>query len=97
MTRPFLNTPNWAWLRRRALERDGYRCQWRADDSPHGGRPEVDHIRPVIDGGAESDIDNLQTLCKHHHVRKTSIERDRRTGVDPERARWRARVKEMMA
>ena len=32
---------------------------------------EVDHIVPLRQGGT-SEADNLQTLCKRHHSRKTA-------------------------
>lgn len=59
---------NWRSIRRRVLERDGFRCTW-----VQGGQrcPEpatdVDHIRP--EGG--DDEENLQSLCNPHHLIKT--------------------------
>ena len=38
---------------------------------------EVDHIRPLADGGDHSE-DNLQPLCKSHHSRKTARDVRRR-------------------
>ena len=31
----------------------------------------IDHIIPIVDGGAKWDIDNLQVLCKRCHGAKT--------------------------
>jgi len=36
---------------------------------------EVDHIVPIQQGGDRWDINNLQSLCKHHHSQKTINER----------------------
>lgn len=35
---------------------------------------EVDHIKPIANGGARYDANNLQALCKHHHSKKTAQE-----------------------
>ena len=35
----------------------------------------VDHIRPIKQGGAVYDLDNLQSLCFRHHNIKTASER----------------------
>lgn len=40
---------------------------------------DVDHIRPLEQGGAPWDAENLQTMCKACHGTKTRQER--RTGV----------------
>lgn len=39
---------------------------------------EVDHIKPLWDGGQEYDRDNLQSLCSACHILKTSEEAKRR-------------------
>lgn len=36
---------------------------------------EVDHIIPIRQGGAEYDWNNLQSLCKSCHARKSAKER----------------------
>jgi 5-methylcytosine-specific restriction protein A len=45
---------------------------------------EVDHIIPISKGGAWFDADNLQSLCKSCHSRKTAADEGRRvqTGCD---------------
>lgn len=35
---------------------------------------EVDHIKPISQGGAKYDTRNLQALCKYHHSVKTAKE-----------------------
>ena len=34
----------------------------------------VDHIKPITEGGAELDINNLQSLCTMHHNQKSARE-----------------------
>ena len=74
----------WQVVRRRALDRDGWRCV----QCGKAGRLEVDHILRVEDGGAPYDLANLQTLCRGCHVAKTNAER----GVIPLPADWTALV-----
>ena len=84
--------PRAAWnrLRRVVLARDGGRCvQCRV-----GWRLEVDHVRPLERGGS-NDLDNLQTLCRGHHIAKTRAENFARTDT-PERAAWRALTAELL-
>ncbi len=35
---------------------------------------EVDHVKPMVEGGAPYAFDNLQSLCKRCHVIKTATE-----------------------
>ena len=44
------------------LERDGFRCQLCGATAKHRARLEVDHKKPVIEGGT-NDPSNLWTLC----------------------------------
>ncbi|WP_374159096.1 HNH endonuclease [Mycobacterium sp. G7A2] len=46
-------------------------CQW-----PGCRRPatEVDHIKPLAEGGREFDWENLQSLCHEHHLAKTAAD-----------------------
>lgn len=62
---------HWQILRRMVLERDGYKCS----QCNSRRRLEVDHIVPVDDGGTD-DPDNLQTLCRNCHIRKTRAEKE---------------------
>lgn len=52
--------------RRLALERDDWTCQ-----DCGGWGDEVDHIKPVHQGGAKWELDNLQVLCPDCHIKKT--------------------------
>ena len=70
----------WDRIRRLALDRDGWRCQCVESDC-HGdgkclrpGRLEVDHIRPIRDGGPLHDLANLMALCRPCHFTKTAGE-----------------------
>ena len=67
-------------VRRRALDRDGWRCV----QCGKAGMLEVDHIVRVRDGGPEYDLANLQTLCRGCHVAKTNAER----GIVPPPPDW---------
>ena len=51
------------------LDRDGYACRacGRWGDN-------VDHVQPINDGGDVWAMDNLQTLCRSCHSRKTAKE-----------------------
>ena len=53
----------WKRLRRKILDRDGWRCT-RCGKS---GRLEVDHIVPVWKGGGD-DPANLRALCRADHA-----------------------------
>ena len=68
----------WGTLRRHILERDGFSCQSCGAEGRHESRIggsryslEVDHIVEIMDGGAEFDPANLQTLCGDCHKAKT--------------------------
>lgn len=76
-----LKRRRWERTRRRALDRDGWRCQ--ACVRP--GRLEVDHRVPLERGGPEYDLSNLQTLCRRCHFEKTARENVK----DPARLAWR--------
>ena len=62
----------WKRVRRAAIERDGYRCR---ACGKAAGRFEVDHIKPLSEGGAPYELDGLQTLCKPCHLLKSTIDR----------------------
>lgn len=77
--RPRHQTQAWKRLRRRVLDRDGWRCTV----CGKAGRLECHHVRPVVEGGAEMDPGNLSVVCRACHVAMHRHE-------TPERAAWRA-------
>jgi len=62
---------HWPAVRAKVLKRDGHRCR----QCGKAGRLEVDHVRPLKEGGARFDMANLQTLCRGCHIQKTRTER----------------------
>ncbi len=56
----------WKSIRKRILERDGYKCAYCGENATH-----VDHIVPVCDGGSYED-DNLVAACKNCNALKSS-------------------------
>ena len=74
----------WRLLRRRILERDGWRCRacGRA-----AGRFEVDHVQSIHAGGEWWDESNLQLLCRPCHFRKSAAEIA--NPLPPDVAAWR--------
>ncbi|MFF2495838.1 HNH endonuclease [Agromyces sp. NPDC058064] len=87
------STPAWKRLRAQVFKRDGNQCVARMADGsrcPETTNLECDHIVNVKQGGTD-ELDNMQTLCKWHHQRKTSREanaapRPRRTTKRPPEA-----------
>lgn len=57
------STRDWRRLRAQILALDGYRCKKCGDPAV-----EVDHIRPVADGGTDYPS-NLRSLCHNCHAR----------------------------
>jgi len=83
--------PRWKAVRHQAKARDGWKCV----QCGARGRIEVDHVKPIREGGAPFDLGNLQSLCPQCHSRKTRIE----IGLgreDPERDRWKALLKDFI-
>ena len=85
MSRHHARMPSRRWerVRRRVLERDGWRCR----RCGKAGRLEVDHVVPVEAGGDPWDPSNLQTLCRGCHIAKSRAEGTQ--PESPERAAWR--------
>lgn len=48
---------------------------------PNGQWAECDHIIPIFLGGADLDLDNLQTLCDDCHKKKSVEEAKQRTKI----------------
>lgn len=63
---------DWTTRRVRVLRRDGYACQARDSTGRACGAPanQVDHVVR----GSNHELDNLQSLCRWHHARKSSEE-----------------------
>ena len=80
------NPRRWRAVRRAIIERDGHRCV----KCHKAGRLEVDHIIPVVQGGAWWDTEGLQSLCRSCHFIKSRIDV---SGPDPERDEWRSWMK----
>ena len=54
------------------FERDGYRCVICGAGPNEGYELHADHVKPV-DRGGESTIENGQTLCSKHNMRKKNL------------------------
>lgn len=66
----------WQALRETVLLRDQYQCR-QCGRVVLPSDAECDHIVPLADGGAD-DVENLQTLCKDCHSKKSVSENRRR-------------------
>lgn len=62
--------PEYRRNRKRSLRRDCYTCQVCGLRDPTGKRLEVDHRIELQDGGSHA-LENLITLCKSDHQKKT--------------------------
>ena len=65
-----VNAKQWARARVKALERDGWKC---TECGVMRGL-EVDHVKPISDGGAMYELSNLSTKCRWCHRIKTQLE-----------------------
>ena len=75
----------WDRIRRKVLDRDGWRCQ----KCGGPGKLHVHHKRELRRGGS-NDLSNLKTLCRDCHIRA------HRRPACPASARWRKLVDELM-
>ena len=82
----------WARIRRRILDRDGWRCS----TCGRAARLEVDHRIPLEAGGHPTDPGNLQVLCTACHIAKTRAENRARRPVPPEVEAWHQLVEELL-
>ena len=82
-----LNSRRWERIRRRVLDRDGWRCAACGD---YGN--EVDHIVPLERAGAAYDETNLQALCRRCHIGKTRREAGEAGRTTPGRDAWQSLV-----
>lgn len=64
---------DWEELRAERLRIDGYRCTWRLPSGKRCPRraTDVDHKIAMSD---DHRVSALQSLCAHHHARKSSAE-----------------------
>jgi 5-methylcytosine-specific restriction enzyme A len=72
---PFYSTHAWRVVRKRVLDRDGYRCTWCGADVRARGAARVDHIKTLREAWAlRLALDNLRTLCvrcdNQRHIEK---------------------------
>lgn len=90
-----LDRRRWARARRRALDRDGWRCV----ECGRAGRLEVHHVTPLWrDPGQDAyDLAGLQVLCRRCHFAVTARERLERNPPSPAEARWEALVASLLA
>ena len=85
-----LDQKRWEYVRKQVFERDGYKCR---SCGKHGWL-ECDHVVPLKNGGDPWNMDNLQTLDKHCHVKKTREENSPFLR-NPVTKRWRVLVSEL--
>ena len=90
-----LERHRWATVRRRVLDRDGWRCV----ACGRAGRLEVHHTTPLWrDPGQDAyALDGLVTLCRRCHLTVTARERLERNPPSPAEARWDALVASLRA
>jgi 5-methylcytosine-specific restriction protein A len=78
---------SWERLRKQVLLRDNYLCLECLKDGRVTSANQVDHILSKAKGGKDN-MNNLQSLCDHHHTKKTIEETGKtyrakvRTGLD---------------
>ena len=68
---------DWSFIRNKVKRRDKYRCVLCHRNKWEAGSLEVDHIIELQDGG-QTVVENLRTLCKRCHRKKTAAEKKRR-------------------
>lgn len=76
----FYNTSRWRKLRKMFIQQNPL-CVWCVEEGKTMAGDVVDHITPIKEGGSETDWNNLQTMCHHHHNQKSAWEskRNRKT------------------
>lgn len=72
----FYRSRKWQVLRKRVLIRDHYQCRYcQVYGVMTTNSKTVDHIVPIeFNGTREADIDNLATICRKCHLKKTEWE-----------------------
>ncbi len=76
--------PGLAWARAKRVAKD--RAGWRCERCGSPIELEVHHRQALDKGGDPLALDNLQVLCREHHLSEH---------LDPQRRRWRAFVREL--
>ena len=76
----FYSTTRWRKVRKRYISRHPV-CQVKNCDTP---TQVVDHIKPIEFGGEKLDRENLQSLCRAHHAKKTGKENALRSNCSSE-------------
>lgn len=71
----FYNTKAWKTIRKVALDRDNHLCQECLKSGIINPGNTVDHVIPIKRGGGRLDINNLRTLCRNCHDKKSGSER----------------------
>ena len=84
-----VSSRRWERVRRAVFDRDGYRCT----ACGAAGALECDHVRPLALGSDPYDQNNLQTLCRSCHIKKTSKENSRE--ITPAERAWNELVAEL--
>ena len=74
------STTRFRRLARAVKERASYKCE----GCGKRGRLQIDHVKPMSDGGEPFDMNNLQALCRDCHTCKTTMENTK----DPGRKAW---------
>ena len=71
---PYYQSKHWKVIRLEALVRDQYKCQECKKKEGLTKADTVDHIIPINQGGGKG-LNNLQSLCKSCHAKKSATER----------------------
>ena len=72
----FYESAEWRQVREMKLRRDPFCEECRRANIIATARI-VDHIVPISQGGSRLDMENLQSLCKPCHARKSALEGSR--------------------
>ena len=58
------------------------------------GRLELNHKRPLKDGGSLTDSDNLEWLCREHHFEETARQSGKK--INKTKRKWKLFLKELV-
>lgn len=75
-----ISSGTWRKLKRRTTQRDNgccYQCGAEPPDDPDEPSHVLDHITPISEGGAVTDLDNLGLLCTECNEVKSKAEAQR--------------------